>query len=133
MPRVIADTHALLWYLLDSPRLSPRARAELEQTAAVGATIGVSAASVVEIVYLQEKERVSAQSLPELASHLSRSRPVLEIVPVTYELALAVERVPRAEVPDFPDRIIAATALHLGIPLISRDRKIRLSAVETIW
>jgi predicted nucleic acid-binding protein len=32
-----------------------------------------------------------------------------------------------------PDRIIAATALHLGLPLISRDRKIQLSSVPTIW
>jgi predicted nucleic acid-binding protein len=29
--------------------------------------------------------------------------------------------------------IIAATAAHLGGPLISRDGKIRLSAVPTIW
>ncbi|RMF28297.1 MAG: PIN domain nuclease, partial [Chloroflexi bacterium] len=26
-----------------------------------------------------------------------------------------------------------ATALHLGVPLISRDRKIRLAGLETIW
>jgi PIN domain nuclease of toxin-antitoxin system len=32
-----------------------------------------------------------------------------------------------------PDRIIAATALSLGVPVISRDGKIRTSAVETIW
>jgi len=41
--------------------------------------------------------------------------------------------VPRAEVPDMPDRIIAATALHLGLPLISRDRKIQLAGLQTIW
>jgi len=32
-----------------------------------------------------------------------------------------------------PDRIIATTALHLGVPLISRDGRIRLSSVPTIW
>ena len=32
-----------------------------------------------------------------------------------------------------PDRIIAATALHLGVPVISRDGKIRASTVATIW
>lgn len=30
-------------------------------------------------------------------------------------------------------RIIAATALYLNVPLISRDRKIQLSTVNTIW
>jgi predicted nucleic acid-binding protein len=41
--------------------------------------------------------------------------------------------IPRADVPDLPDRIIAATAVYLGVPLISRDRAIRASSVETIW
>lgn len=31
-----------------------------------------------------------------------------------------------------PDRIVAATAVHLRVPVISRDRAIRLSNVETI-
>ena len=31
------------------------------------------------------------------------------------------------------DDVIAATALYLGVPLISRDRKIRLTDIETIW
>jgi len=42
-------------------------------------------------------------------------------------------RVERAQIPDLPDRIIAATALYLGLPLISRDRRILLSDVDTIW
>ena len=32
-----------------------------------------------------------------------------------------------------PDRIIAATSVHLGLPLISRDSKIAASKVNTIW
>ncbi len=32
-----------------------------------------------------------------------------------------------------PDRIIAATALHLGLPLVTRDHRIRASSVTTIW
>jgi len=45
-----------------------------------------------------------------------------------------MHRVARAEVPDLPDRIIAATAVALKIPLVSRDAKIRSAAlVTTIW
>ncbi len=33
----------------------------------------------------------------------------------------------------FTHRIIAATALFLELPLISRDRRIQLSDVDTIW
>jgi PIN domain nuclease of toxin-antitoxin system len=32
-----------------------------------------------------------------------------------------------------PDRIIAATAVHLGVPVISRDRKIQSSSIATVW
>jgi predicted nucleic acid-binding protein len=32
-----------------------------------------------------------------------------------------------------PDRVIAATALSLGIPLVSHDGKIRDSRIQTIW
>jgi predicted nucleic acid-binding protein len=46
---------------------------------------------------------------------------------------LAMAGVSRAEVPDMPDRIIAGTALAANVPVISRDGKITLSAVRTIW
>jgi PIN domain nuclease of toxin-antitoxin system len=32
-----------------------------------------------------------------------------------------------------PDRIVAATALRFGVPIISRDGKIRASKLATIW
>ena len=45
----------------------------------------------------------------------------------------ALQSIPRDSVPDMPDRIVAATAKRLVLPLISRDRKIRLADVDTIW
>jgi PIN domain nuclease of toxin-antitoxin system len=48
-------------------------------------------------------------------------------------VADAIEFVSRDEVPDLPDRIVAATAAALRVPLISRDGKIRASEVQTIW
>ena len=45
----------------------------------------------------------------------------------------AVAEISRAAVPDMPDRIIAATARRHGLPLVSRDRKIRACGIETIW
>jgi PIN domain nuclease of toxin-antitoxin system len=48
-------------------------------------------------------------------------------------VADAIELVSRDEVPDLPDRIVAATAAALRVPLISRDGKIRASQIQTIW
>ena len=35
--------------------------------------------------------------------------------------------------PDKADTIIAATALHLGLPLVTRDLAIQSASIETIW
>ena len=54
-------------------------------------------------------------------------------IPVDAAIAQTLALVNRESIPDMPDRIIAATALHLGVPLISRDGKIRASSIKTIW
>jgi len=58
---------------------------------------------------------------------------VCSLAPLDRAVADAVRFVKRSEVPDLPDRVIAATALALGVPLVSRDGKIRASQVTTIW
>jgi predicted nucleic acid-binding protein len=45
----------------------------------------------------------------------------------------ALPNVPRDAAPDMPDRIIAATALHLGLPLVTRDRRLQAAGIQTIW
>ena len=45
----------------------------------------------------------------------------------------AMRQVPRAEIPDMPDRIVAATAVYFGVPVISRDGRIRAASIKTVW
>ena len=129
----IADTHAVIWYLLDSPRLSKRAAAEFERCQKATEFIGVASMTIIEIVYLIEKNRIPEMTLGLLKKRLEQPGAPLEIVPITQDIASAVQLVSRDQIPDLPDRVIAATAVHLGVPLISRDGKIRVSDVETIW
>ncbi len=50
------------------------------------------------------------------------------------EVADEVENIPRQTVPEMPDRILAATALHLNLPLVTKDHKIQaLQNIKTIW
>jgi PIN domain nuclease of toxin-antitoxin system len=85
------------------------------------------------MLYLQEKGRIPANLTGLLDHELASGSTGLALYDLTPEVARALALVPRDAVPDMPDRIIAATAVHLGLPLISRDGKIRLSDVETIW
>jgi len=83
------------------------------------------------IIYLEEKGRIPGSLRKQLAAALQEGSSGLMLAPLTREVAEALAELPRSEVPDMPDRIIAATALQHGLPLISRDRMIMLSKVET--
>jgi PIN domain nuclease of toxin-antitoxin system len=129
----VVDTHAALWYLLKNPRLSATARGFMENAASAGHDIVLSPISLAEIVYLVEKGRLPASAYDELREALNNPDFVLEEAPLTGEVVETMRRVPRVDIPDMPDRIVAATALHLGVPVISRDGRIRASNVQTVW
>ena len=86
-----------------------------------------------EIQYLHEKGRIPTELKAKLNDAVRDNATGLLLYDLTLAVVEALAGVPRADVPDMPDRIIAATALHLGLPLISRDRKIELSDARTIW
>jgi len=133
MGGVVADTHAAVWYIVQPDRLSPAARALLKQTSTDGDSIYVSAISMVEVCYLVEKGKLSATVLQRLIDALADIHSALVIFPVDFDVAISLQQIPRIAVPDMPDRIIAATALHLNLPLVTRDRKIQAASISTIW
>jgi len=133
MSVAVADTHAVIWYLANDARLSVNARMRFEDAARNGEQIAISAVTLVEIVYLVEKGRIPAGRFTQLMTALDDPESLLVEVALTPTIARTLSRVDRDEVPDMPDRIIAATALHLNVPVISRDGKIKTSAITTIW
>src|SRR6266496_4803647 len=133
MIRAVADTHALIWYLYDDKRLSAKARRFFDETAERGEQIGFSAISLIEIVYLIERERINSETLEKLIKAIEAGDSILVELPVDHAIASALREVSWESVPDMPDRIIAATALELDVPVISRDGKIRLSKLKTVW
>ena len=129
----VTDTHALIWYLYDDKRLSAKARRFFDATAEQGGQIGFSAISLIEIVYLVERNRINPDTLELLLEVLGSENSVLVELPVDRTVASALKDVSWDSVPEMPDRIIAATALRLEVPVISRDRKIQSSVLKTIW
>ena len=129
----VADTHTALWYLFDDPRLSAAAGEVMDRAAAAGNRVVVSSISLAEIVYLIEKGRLSENVYADLKAALDDPDHVFKEVTFTGEIVDAMRRVPRTEVPDMPDRIVAATGVCFGLPVISRDGRIRASNVHTIW
>jgi PIN domain nuclease of toxin-antitoxin system len=117
----VADTHAALWYLLKNPRLSVTARQFMDNAADAGFDIVLSPISLAEVVYLVEKNRLPASAYADLKTAVADPEYVIEEAPFNGDVVEAMLKVSRSDVPDMPDGIVAATGIHLGVPVIWPD------------
>lgn len=130
LPCYATDTHPLVWHLRRSKRLRPKARALFEQTDQGQAQIIIPAIVFVEVMYLAEHNRITTQ-LFEVTELIKIStnyliRPLDEVI--------IAEAQTLARTIELHDRLIAATAKALGVPLITKDEELRrLSVIQTIW
>lgn len=130
MITAIADTHAFIWYLYNDKRLSPAASQVFDDAVQQGQQIGIASISLVEVVYLSERNRIDAQAPARVFQAIQDPSSVLVEVPLDMHVAQALQQI---MVPEMPDRIIAATAHYLQIPVISRDHKIQATSLTVIW
>ena len=92
-----------------------------------------SAISIVEMVYLTERGRILHEALQKLDAAAKNPNSGIIVVALDAAIAETVQKVPRDIVPDMPDRIIAATAVYLDLPCVTRDSQIRLGGLKSIW
>lgn len=133
MPGVVVDTHTIVWYLSSDSQLSVTAADALDSATAAGEHIYVPSICLVELTYLVEKGRLPIAARNRLIDALDDATAPCLLTPLDRTVTNALESVSRSDVSDLPDRIVAATAVALQAPLISRDRKIRASNVHTLW
>jgi PIN domain nuclease of toxin-antitoxin system len=128
----VTDTHALLWFAQGLHRkLGAVTRRIFDAASAGEAVIYVPALVLVEA---SESIRGGGVRFPYTFAEWTRS---LFSQPNFFPVDLSTEIVLRAEefysIPERGDRLIAATAAHLGYPLITRDPEIAAAGVEVIW
>jgi PIN domain nuclease of toxin-antitoxin system len=126
---LLLDTQALLWFLLDDPRLSDKAR---ESIVAADGLIFVSPASLWEIAI---KCSLGKYALPEPFAVFWE-----EQLPANDFTLLPISVLHTARVVDLPfhhrdpfDRLIIAQSLAEGIPMVSGDVLFDSYGVERIW
>ncbi len=129
----VSDTHTVIWYVFSDPRLSATAKQFIDSATNNDNQIGISSITMVERVYLIEKGRIAAESFTRVAAALDDPYSVFLEIPVNLSVTRSLSRVNVLQVSDMPDRIIAATALNLNVPILSRDAKIKVSGIATIW
>lgn len=133
MSDLALDTHALLWYLEKSDKLSEVAKSAIKQTIASGGVLNVSPISLTEILFLEEKDKLRKGTFQKVLDELHKTNSALVEAPLVSNTVAFIARIPREIVPDMPDRLIAATALSLGLSLVTKDLRIRATSVPTIW
>lgn len=129
----VLDTHALLWWADDNPKLTKKAR-QAAAAAARRRELVASAMSVFELITLERRGRINLKiPVTEWLNSL-RLLPELTIQPVTDEIAERAGGFGDVFPGDPADRLIAATALVLDAPLITADTKLHgLPSLTTIW
>jgi PIN domain nuclease of toxin-antitoxin system len=125
---IVLDTHALLWWASEPQRLSRRAAAEIARADRVGLPTIV----FWEIALLVRKGRISLGG--PAAGWLERilQIPRCEALPLSAIVALQADGLDMHADP--ADRFIAATALDLGAPVVSKDRLLaKVKGLRVIW
>jgi len=118
---ILLDTHTMLWMVEDHPRLGDEA-AKMLNHAASEDRIAVSAITPWEIALLVSKKRIDLHQDPLEWLNAALSLSGINLVPLEPEIAVASTRLPFEMHPDPADRILVATARHLGATLVTADR-----------
>ncbi len=131
--RVLADSHAVVWHLQGSARLSATAASALTEAESTDGIV-VSVATLVDLWYVtQTTKKLTDANLAELRGTLASS-PALVLQPIDVDVVDATISISRDLLTDPWDRFIVGTARVLGVPLVTRDQAIRDSGlVPTVW
>ena len=127
---IVIDTHVWVWWQADPKRLSKKAARALKNAK----SIGVPAICLWEFSMLVQRDRIriDRSALEWLNDVLDV--PGVRIVELTPSVAVQSTRLPSTFHNDPADRLIVATALNEGAPLISADQKfVDIPGLELIW
>jgi PIN domain nuclease of toxin-antitoxin system len=86
----------------------------------------------VEAVFLAERQRVPRTTLAELMALSDASTASIRVVPLDLAVARAVSDFGPSTIPELPDRIVAATARALNLPLLTTDPVIEESGLVKV-
>jgi PIN domain nuclease of toxin-antitoxin system len=126
---MLLDTHALLWFLNNDPRLPIAAKQKIEETELVFA-------SVVSIWEIAIKVNIGKLNLLTSFQTIQIDMNALSIqeLPILFEDNLTYIGLPLLREHKDPfDRMLIAQAIRKSIPIVSADKKFDAYPVQRIW
>ena len=118
MSTVVLDTHVLVWWSSEPQRVSATAAAAI----AAADDVAIADISWYELARLARQERILVR-IPIL-SWLNELARLVRTIPVTPSIAAAAANLPQTFTGDPADRLIFATAIEAGCPLITKDDRL---------
>lgn len=120
---LLLDTHTLVWLMEGASLLGRRAKETIFVAAGEGRVL-VSAITPWEIGVLVSKKRLELNRDALEWTQSALRLPGVTLVDLSPEIAVASTRLPWEMHGDPADRILTATARHLGATLVTADRQL---------
>jgi PIN domain nuclease of toxin-antitoxin system len=130
---IVLDTHAWVWFLSNPELLSKKAKRYVDAAVKEKAVM-ISSISALEVALLVARKRLILTL--ELGDWIAKAEmlPFFKFIPVDNSVAIKSVNLLQPLHSDPADRIIIATAISLGAPIVTKDEKIlNYPHVQTIW
>ena len=128
---ILLDKHVLVWLSLEPERLPVKARHAIREAR------GVDGIAIAAITLWGVAELIACGLIRVAVSidaFVRASAAAVTVLPITPDIAVNSVQMPENFPKDPADRLIAATAIVEGVPLLTADGPIRTSGVvQTIW
>ena len=130
---ILLDTPVLAWLVAQPERLSRPAASAIRRARASDG-LAIADITVWELAFLFARGVLRSHGTVENAVRNLVTRSGVNVKPITAEVAAPATQFPDDYPKDPVDRLVGATARAEGIPLVTRDERIRSSPLlKTIW
>lgn len=130
MTSFVADTHALLWWFTDSPKISQTVSKIFGGCEKGEIIIYIPSIVLAEALSVFEKKRIDFD-FKKLFRMLQGAE---NFIVIPLDLPILQKMIDVKEVTELHDKIIVSTAKFLKVPLLTKDKILHnISSIKTIW